>query len=177
MTQPSQPLATQRYTLVDSSQTNGRHTSPILEEADEADAGSDGDKAPSVNDGSDRDGPSDDESRRSSSDSDDAEPAIPIVRPLNAARRAASQGPAIRMPTLSSLDTSILRNGHGRPAARRSMAASQPLPKSKALEESSESEDTSSEEEAPVGKKGRYATGRGRPVRAKAKTNGVMRGW
>lgn len=176
MTQPSQPLATQRYTLVDSSQTNGRHTSPIPEEA-EADAGSNGDDAPSANDGSDQDGPSDDESRRSSSDSDDAELAMPIVRPLNAARRAASQGPAIRMPTLSSLDTSILRNGHGRQVARPSMAASQPLPKSKALEESSESEDTSSEEEAPVGKKGRYATGRGKPVKAKAKTNGVMRGW
>lgn len=164
MTQPSQPLATQRYTLVDSSLINGKATSPIPEEdgesvdADDDDAG---------------------ESNQSSSGSEDEDDtsSIPLIRPIAAARRSASQGAAISMPTLSSLDTSILRNG--RSAHRPSMAASQPTPNSKMLMNESESESSSSDEEEvkPAARTRRYATGRASSGRTRPKTNGVMKGW
>jgi hypothetical protein len=180
MSQGSQPLATQHYTLVDSSlpseplnrnssKTELRTTSPIVEENE------DNESQPEGGDGDDAD---DAESRQSSSDEDND---IPLMRPIQTIRRTASQGPpALSMPTLSSLDTSLLRARTARVAGRTGMSASQPTPKTNKMgmrvaESESEVSSSSDEDEVPPERRGRYATGR--KTKEKAKTNGVMRGW
>ena len=182
MTQPTQAMATQRYsTKLDSSQSldtprkvNGdaagaRTTSPIAEEDEDGAS-----PAASVNDVNGQ-GTGSGSDRSSSSGEDDG---MPIIKPI-AVRRTASQGPpAVVMPTLSGLDKSILRNTKPRAKA---ISASQPAAKSKKMvqmgagSESDESSD-SSEDEVPASRRGRYATGKG-ATKKKTKTGGVPRGW
>lgn len=181
MTQPTQAMATQRYsTNLDSSQSidtprksNGtvlRATSPIAEEDEASPAVSVNVEANGAGSGS--------ESDRSST-SGDEDDGLPIIKPISI-RRTASQGPpAVVMPTLSGLDKSILRNDRTRAKV---MSASQPVAKSKKMvsladgSESEESDSDSSEDEVPASRKGRYATGRVVRQR-KVKTGGVPRGW
>jgi hypothetical protein len=116
---------------------------------------------------------SDSDGSGSSSAGDDD---VPLLRPAIVARRSASADPSqvkIAVPSLGSLDTAMLRN----PNSRRSLPATQPTPRSKAMVEESESESSSSDDEpTPVARKGRYATGKARPAR-KMRASGSVTGW
>lgn len=119
-------------------------------------------------------------SDRESDESEDESSIMPVPKIMPFRQmRSMSQQPAMPIPSLSGLDSRILRQGRSSTALN-PQTASQPAKKSRKMvresDEESSDESSSEDEKIPAGRKGRYASSRvGKP---KAKTNGVLRaGW
>jgi hypothetical protein len=184
LSQGSQGLATQKYsTAFSSSQsqapaslTNGRRAASPIPEDDELESEKRDQDSPLPEDSKHAE-ESDDGAHSDSGGSSSGEDVdIPLLRPAIISRRSASADPTnakIAVPSLGSLDTAMLRNPH----ARRSVPATQPTPRSKAMVEESESDSSSSDDEpTPAARKGRYATGKTKPAR-KLRASGSVTGW
>ena len=188
LSQGSQGLATQKYsTALSSSQsqahvpsTNGHKAASPIAEDDELEEQNVEEATSPVQDGervaeSDAENPANSASDGSASSSE-GDDDVPLLRPVIVTRRSASADPTqakIAVPSLGSLDTAMLRN----PNARRSLPATQPTPRSKAMVEESDSDSSSSDDEpTPMARKGRYATGKAKPAR-KVRASGSVTGW